>query len=1116
MIFSVLGVLRVSRGDREVVLSRRMSRALLGLLLARANHPVSGPQLIEDLWGEASPPSAKGALRVHLSNLRGVLAEADPDGPGRIEATAAGYTLTVADDELDAARFEQAWRTARQAADAGAADEVRALLEPALGWWRGPAYDGLGDYGPLAAEAVRLDELRVAALEALADAHLALGRPEAACDLLTDVALEHPWRESVTERLMLALYRSGRPADALRAYSRLRAALDEELGLTPGLAVRELEESIVVQRPELDLARGATRAPTVSVPEALPIVGRRTEMTAIARTWRDRAVSGPGLVLVSGPAGIGKTTLVERATAPMEAGGARVLVGHCDPEPSSDYEPVPQLIRAALKLVEPAALDAPILGELSRLVPDEADRLPTPPPVTDASTGRLRLFMAVSSLFEMLTAMPLVLVAEDLHWAGRDAFALLRHLLVSSECPMLIIGTYRDDELEVDGAAAAALGEGRLTRPDLAINLDGLDRTELSALVRSWGSEDLRSRMLSRIDELRDLTAGNPMFVREVLREVADSPDLPALDSLAPGGVRALVERRLSRLPAEARSTLSVAAVLGREFSVSLLATTAGISEHDALTVIDDALAAKLVVETDQMDRFAFSHPLVRNTIYSGTTTSRRARLHLRAGEILADDGASEAERCAECARHFVAALPLGDVGVAAAATRDAAHEASARFAHTDAVSWLRRATELGAEAGWTHQQLAATLLELGAALDQCGQRIDARATYLEAAEHARAADDGALLADAAIGSTPRYVTVYDFLPSQRELVDEALEHVGTDGRRLAWLLCCASAGRYYEEPGDKPYAVRALALARESDDPEIRATGLLTYHRWLTHDPRALEERLELSRELLSICRTARLDALAGRAARTYLIDLMGVGRLDDFDRELDELADFAHRNRAPADIYWVSAFRATRQLMIDPWGEAEELVRAARRVGRELQQDDAEGAFILHWFTLRYQQGRAREVTSGLETPGSGHPRILAGLSLLAAALVTSGRADDARLILDRTAVGGSLRLPHDNLWLGATALYSGVAASTGHLEQRALMRQSLSPFADQWCVFGAGGAVFGTGHHWLGQLAIADGDREAARSHLERAVTMSEAAGADYWTEVARKDLERISSP
>ena len=237
----------------------------------------------------------------------------------------------------------------------------------------------------------------------------------------------------------------------------------------------------------------------------------------------------------------------------MGADGARVLIGRCDPEPSSDYEPLPQLVRAALKLVGSEALHAPLLGELSRLVPDQADRLPTAPPVTDASTGRLRLFTAVCSLFEMLATPPLVLVAEDMHWAGRDAFALLRRLLTTCDHPMLVVVTYRDDELAPDGAAAAALCEGRLARPELAINLDGLDRAELSALVRAWGPEEVRTRMLSSIDELGDLTAGNPMFVREVLREVAESPDLPALDSLAPGGVRALVERRLARLPVAAR-----------------------------------------------------------------------------------------------------------------------------------------------------------------------------------------------------------------------------------------------------------------------------------------------------------------------------------------------------------------------------------------------------------------------------------------------------------------------------------------------------------------------------------------------------------------------------------
>src|SRR5664279_400104 len=151
--FFVLGAIRLRSGDRDIALSRPMSRTLLALLLARANRPVSGAQLIEDLWGEVSPRTAKGALRVHLSHLRSTLAEGGPAESTRLETTAAGYKLIVATDELDALRFEHAWRTARQAAEAGAADEVRDLLVAALGWWRGPAYEGLGEFGPLATEA---------------------------------------------------------------------------------------------------------------------------------------------------------------------------------------------------------------------------------------------------------------------------------------------------------------------------------------------------------------------------------------------------------------------------------------------------------------------------------------------------------------------------------------------------------------------------------------------------------------------------------------------------------------------------------------------------------------------------------------------------------------------------------------------------------------------------------------------------------------------------------------------------------------------------------------------------------------------------------------------------
>jgi hypothetical protein len=405
----------------------------------------------------------------------------------------------------------------------------------------------------------------------------------------------------------------------------------------------------------------------------------------------------------------------------------------------------------------------------------------------------------------------------------------------------------------------------------------------------------------------------------------------------------------------------------------------------------------------------------------------------------------------------------------------------------------------------------------LGQCLERSGQRDDARAAFVQAAEQAKHADDGQLLADVAIAATPRYISLDDFHATHTALVDDALAASVGDPRRQAWLLSSAGASHYYEDRGDEMYAKQALALARQWPDPEVQAAGLVTYHRWLTHDAAAAADRLALSRELRTLCREQRLDHLVGSACRTVLVDLLEVGVLDEFDDELGEFAGVAEAHGLPADLYWLNALRATRALMRAPDSYAEELVHAAHTLGRSLQQWDAAGTFVLQMFALRYQQDRVREVRAGLEAPAPPFPRIVAGVALLAAALVASGRPEAAKPILDRVVEGGRLRLPHDNLWLGATALISGTAAVIGTLEQQNLLFHELEPFADRWCIFGAGGAAFGTGHHWLGKLAKGRGDTDAAARHFDRAAALSDAAGATYWADVARADRAvRVDAP
>jgi WD40 repeat protein/serine/threonine protein kinase len=234
MEFRILGPLDVVADGKALDLRGRKQRALLAVLLLEANRVVSSDRLIEALWEERPPETAEKALRVHVSQLRKLL------GKERLETRAPGYLLRVGPDELDLARFLRL------------RDEAK--LEQALTLWRGPPLADFASEGFAQAEIARLEELRLAALEERIGHDLARGRHGEVAGELEALVREHPLRERLRAQLMLALYRSGRQADALDAYRAARTALVEERGIEPGRELRELEKQILKQDPALDLA----------------------------------------------------------------------------------------------------------------------------------------------------------------------------------------------------------------------------------------------------------------------------------------------------------------------------------------------------------------------------------------------------------------------------------------------------------------------------------------------------------------------------------------------------------------------------------------------------------------------------------------------------------------------------------------------------------------------------------------------------------------------------------------------------------------------------------------------------------------------------------------------
>ena len=305
MEFGVLGPLVVRRPEGAVELKADKQRALLAvLLLAYREDSVSPARLVDELWGDDPPATAAKAVQVHLSRLRSAL------GPGHpIVTRPSGYAVRIEPEQLDLARFEALSERARTARREGDLPAAAGLWREALALFRGPPLADVPLRGLAAAEAGRLAELELTALDERIAVDLELGEHGALVAELQALVAEHPYRERLHAQLMLALYRSGRQADALEAFRRARRTLVEDLGLEPSRELQQLESAVLTQDPVLDLLLSEPVRPRpVAVPHlpapADPLIGREPVLDAAAALLADPDVR---MITLTGPGGIGKT-----------------------------------------------------------------------------------------------------------------------------------------------------------------------------------------------------------------------------------------------------------------------------------------------------------------------------------------------------------------------------------------------------------------------------------------------------------------------------------------------------------------------------------------------------------------------------------------------------------------------------------------------------------------------------------------------------------------------------------------------------------------------------------------------------------------------------------------
>ena len=843
------------------------ARALLAWL---ALHPGAHgrSELAGRLRPEVSEDSARKSLRQAVWALRGALGEA-----GSAALVAERDRVGLSDDP--ALVSVDLWRAREHRARGG----LERAVEIA---GAGELLAGLAEEWAHEAREHHRQEVRTM-LGELAEAAAEAGDLPTAIAWSRRRAAEDPHSEIAARHLVGLLARAGDRAGALAAVDALRERVRRDLGIVPSAETRELAAQVRAGRPAA-LAAGSSPTP---LPAPLTcdgrFVGRAAALARLEDSWRDAAAGALRIACVAGEPGIGKTRIAGAVAARVHARGATVLYGRCDEEALVPHQPFVEALERHLRALgasEREAVIGPHRPGLSRVLPAlEPDDSPAGGRTDDGATGRYRAFEAVRGLVEAIAVRrPTLLVLDDLHWADRASLHLLRHLGRMVEGGrLLVLGTYRDTEVERDHPLAAALADLRREQPLVTVSLAGLEADEVAALIGAQGAPT------GAADRLGRRARGNPLLLGELVRHLGDAD--PAGEGDVPVRVIELVGHRVDRLGDGVADVLATAALLGVEFPLDVLEEIHG---SGVLEALDRARRAGLVTESEPASgRHVFGHALVAEALAQRLSPPLRRRRHRRIAEaVIGRAERDPAGHAAEAARHLQAALPDADRAQVVRWSSAAAERASALLADAEAAAHHRRAlTALGGD----DPRRGAMLIALGDAANRAGDRAGARAAFTEAGVLARTAGDAPLEVRAALGAGGLGVVIGPCDDTLVSALEGALASVGDGEPALrARLLGRLATELYYaDRPRADALSAEAVAAARRADD-DGALTAALNARRVAIWDIDHTHERLAVATEMTEAAERAGEPAtvLQGRAWR--VVDLMELGRMDEVRREV------------------------------------------------------------------------------------------------------------------------------------------------------------------------------------------------------------------------------------
>lgn len=822
-------------------------------------------------------------------------------------------------------------------------------------------------------------------------------------------------------------------------------------------------------------------------------VGREAELSRLQDRLTHAVAGRGGVVLVTGEPGIGKSRFAEEVSARARDGGFLVVWGRCrETEGAPAYWPWTQVLRRLLALSGG---------------PPPADLLPVlDTQAASAATGEwFHLFEAAAAvLLEQAGRQPLLLVLDDLHRADTPSLRLMGFLTpLVRDAPLLLLATARDTEGAPPRALADVLGEAAGRVGVDVVVLGGLALPETAQLAAGadaaarWPTEDLQER-----------SGGNPFFLTELLRLPGD------VDKAVPVTVSAAIAVRIDRLPTVTQHVLSLAAVLGREFPLELLAVVAGSTLEEVETHLAPAVATRLVWTTDAGDVYRFTHVLVRDALYDAIALARRTALHDQVVHALQGRIDDRLGKASDLASHACRTLRTeSERRRAVRLAERAAGVARDRLAHEEAAAWWRRALDAGA--GGRAERLR-LLLELGASAGRAGQVQQARSAYEQAWDLALAEGWHDRLAAVALGLGEVVDSAGTVDAGLVRMLEHSLRLVAPADRRSRIRLTARLAVAIYWGPRlaeARRLSADAVAAARRLGEGCELAVALGA-QQYVLRGPDSLTERLRLGGELVAQARALGDEQLEVQARRLLLADRLQSDSVAA-DADLQALAALARQTRRPLARWYVMVNLCVRAVLAGPPERALTLVDEAEGFGRRIGARPAGMYGAVQRFAVLRQCGQGERAEDELRAVALDYPRLVTVRCDLAVLLAEAGRQDEAEALMWELTADDCAAVPRDALWLSSLALLTVAAARLGGRDEAATLQGLLRPHSGAIAVQGVV-LWWGAVDHYLGLAAATLGREDEAELSLRAGLRLHESWAARPLVTASLEALAGLRSP